>query len=79
MASDVMNMNTEGIPVEHSWIGGLRGGYALRDAAGFEVCRVWSEADAEYAVLYGYAKPESLVDEVINRRWPEGWPERSNT
>lgn len=63
-----MSTNTRMIPVRYSWVGGLRAGYVLYDYVGCEVCRVWSEADAKFALYCGYAKPESLV-EVIKQRW----------
>lgn len=64
------NMRLRRVPIRYSWIGGRRAGYALYDYVGVEICRVWAEADAKLTVYCGYARPESLVDEVIKRRWP---------
>jgi hypothetical protein len=55
-------------PFKYEWVGGVRGGYIIKNLWGVELFRVWSEGLAKRTLEKGYANRRWLVDEVLKRR-----------
>jgi hypothetical protein len=58
-----------GKPHESEWVGGHRAGYIVYDSAKNEICRIWSEGNADSTIRQGYYQEEWLVDTVLARRF----------
>ena len=68
-----MITKTDRPPVSIRWTGGMMAGYIILDSQNEEICRVWSEKQADWVFEQEQFDTEWLVGTVLQKRFGLGY------